>query len=106
MDVTASPTSLKTDARASFRVAAMLIGTIFFTATVMVDCAIECFQACPSDSWLQQHEALVVSLSATVTAAFLGLLQCLLRSRCTEIRMGCCHCLRDVVDGDAATSLA
>ena len=67
----------------------------------MVICAIECFEACPQQTWLQVHESFVVTTTATIAAVFGMLLQCILRSRCTSIRFGCLSCDRDVLNSEA-----
>lgn len=65
----------------------------------MVVCPIECFDACPTQTWLQEHESLVLTLTATAAAALGLCLQCILYSRCTRITARCCG-MRAELDRD------
>ena len=68
----------------------------------MVDCPIECVTAaCPSPDFLEKHEALVLTLIASVAAGVGMMLQCVLKSRCTRIATPCWACDRDVIDLEA-----
>jgi hypothetical protein len=68
----------------------------------MVTCPLECFDACPTETWLQKHESVVIALTATVAAAFGLFLQCILYSRCTRISARC-GCLRAELDRDVVS---
>ena len=50
------------------------------------------------------EQFLLISLAITAAGASLAaILQFVLKSRCTRIRMGCLECDRDVVAAEAAT---
>ena len=53
-------------------------------------CPIACLEACPEETWLQQHESTVLAFTATFAAMFGLCLQCILYSRCTRIQARCC----------------
>jgi hypothetical protein len=68
----------------------------------MVTCPLECFTACPQQTWLQAHESIVLGLTATGAALFGLCLQCILYSRCTRINARC-GCLRAELDRDVVS---
>ena len=65
-----------------------------------IDCPIECVKSGCEDppDWLEKHSTFLLTLVGVVGGGLGAMLTYCLRSRCSQIQLGCLSCIRQPLD--------